>query len=303
MLYNNSFMPPQSSRIDITGQTLDLDNLKISRSSEVTSKQYIQKSGSGGIGITNKPTEVDDKPFILDLNLIQNQEEENGDYNYCIRQKIEFNDSEGIMVRFYTETCITVGQETNTSSSWSSWEKIPDNSILKYSGSIKCNEKTDIIEGSLIVGNNGMYSSIADSSTFDIVYPILSSTSYIAKGSTDAKSFIARIHDLSIDVAGISLTSNQPVYIKGTLSSTDTTFTKDTVSPITQDTSEANFQYIYLGMAYSTTEIYLSPTHQIYDNDGSSFGIRGGSGGGGSKVDVLTEDPVSPSVGYMWITL
>jgi len=69
----------------------------------------------------------------------------------------------------------------------------------------------------------------------------------------------------------LTMTVGDSVYIKGTLSGNN--FTPVSTTPLTQTVPTAydGYQYIYLGVAYSTTAMYLEEQHPIYMYFGSKF--------------------------------
>lgn len=98
---------------------------------------------------------------------------------------------------------------------------------------------------------------------FDITYPILYANGAISSGSTGTDNYDVRAIAITT-TQSLTLTAYKPVYIKGTL--TGTTFTTLGTTPLTQTvpTSADGYVYMLLGIAYSTSNIYLSLDHRIF---------------------------------------
>jgi hypothetical protein len=98
---------------------------------------------------------------------------------------------------------------------------------------------------------------------FDVRYPILYANADIASGSTGNNNY--DVFAIAIATTqNLTLTAYKPVYIKGTLSGY--TFTTLGTAPLTQTipSSADGYVYILLGIAYSTTNIYLSLDHRMF---------------------------------------
>jgi len=123
--------------------------------------------------------------------------------------------------------------------------------------------KTILNAKHLAVGDSTGFHQLNTGESFDIDYPILYVNTKIDATKTGTDTYI--IMPMAIATTQtITLTSYKPVYIQGTLSGT--TFTPIDTSPITQviPTSEDGYAYIYLGQAYSTTNLYLLADHPVY---------------------------------------
>lgn len=132
----------------------------------------------------------------------------------------------------------------------------------RYAGNI-CAPDTDIVARNIIVGNNGVYQHLKSGKSFDINIPILYAGSNITASKTGTNNYIS-INCLITTTQNITLTTFNPVYIKGTLSGTS--FTPISTAPLTQTvpTTEDGYQYILLGTASSTNYMYLLPEHPIF---------------------------------------
>ena len=169
---------------------------------------------------------------------------------------------------------------------------------LRHSGDIKCNATTAITAKELIVASDGLYYPLKTGIAFDITQPILFAEVNIAVNDTSRWTYVSTYASIT-ETQTITLTEFKPVYIKGTLSGS--LFTPISNEPITQTipTTDDGYQFILLGNAYDTTNLYLLPEHPIFQYKNGKFQLYGGSGG--SQIDILTEDPVNPPNGYMWI--
>lgn len=93
------------NRVDITGQTLDINNLNLSTGSP-NIQLYICKTVGGSANISNIP--ISNTNFILNVELIRY----NGSSDYCTRQSFTDTSVKNTYIRF----CI--------SGTWSSWSQI-----------------------------------------------------------------------------------------------------------------------------------------------------------------------------------
>ena len=142
--------------------------------------------------------------------------------------------------------------------------------ILKYQRAIKCGT-TAIVAGNIIVGNNGLYQHLKLGNAFDITYPILYACSAISSSNTGTNNFVYYPFTITT-TQSITLTSYEPIFIKGNLNGT--IFTPISTAPLTQTvpTSADGYEYILLGVADSTTTIYLLSEHPIFAYKGGAFG-------------------------------
>ena len=140
----------------------------------------------------------------------------------------------------------------------------------KYSQAIKC-DTTAITAGNIIVGNGGAFKHLKAGTAFDVTYPILYAASDISASATGTNNYII-IPFAVTTTQSITLTTYKPVFIKGSLSGT--TFTPISTAPLTQTvpTSADGYEYILLGVAYNTTDMYLLPDHPIFAFKGGAFG-------------------------------
>lgn len=142
---------------------------------------------------------------------------------------------------------------------------------LRYSCAVKCGS-TAIVAGNLIVGNNGVYQHLKLGQAFDITYPILYATQAIAANGTNTQTHKA-IPMTITTTQSITLTAYKPVYIKGKLSGT--MFKPISTAPLTQSvpTSVDGYQYILVGLAYSSTQMMLGVENLVYEYKNGTFGL------------------------------
>lgn len=142
---------------------------------------------------------------------------------------------------------------------------------IRYSFPVKCGA-TAIVANNLIVGKDGAYTHLKLGQAFDITYPILVAAQAIAVDGTNNQTYKALPMTITTTQA-ITLTPYEPVYIKGKLSGT--IFTPVSTAPLTQEvpTSDDGYQYIKLGLAYSTTQLMLDAHNPIYEYRDNSFKI------------------------------
>lgn len=163
-----------------------------------------------------------------------------------------------------------------------------------YKVSIKAGA-TAIVKSNLIVASptDGTYTHLKLGNAFDITSPILWADAAISAGATGTNTYIA-IPMTITTTQSLTLTIYEPLFIKGTLNGT--VFTPVSTTPLTQTipTEEDNFQYIYLGRAYSTTAFYLEPYHPVYEFINGKF-MRQGSG---IKVPEYTIIETTTTQGY-----
>ena len=138
----------------------------------------------------------------------------------------------------------------------------------RYNAAIMCGSTAIVAKNIIVADSNGLYKHLKLGTTFDITYPILYANADISANTTGTNNYLI----LNIAIAttqSITLTAYQPVYIKGTLYGT--TFTPVSTTPLTQTLPDNgdNYQYMLLGVATSTTALYLKEDHIIYTyNDG-----------------------------------
>ena len=140
----------------------------------------------------------------------------------------------------------------------------------RFNAAIKCGT-TAIVAANIIVGKDGVYHHLKDGTAFDISYPILYANGAIAANATGTNNY--DILNFTVTTTqSITLTAYKPVYIKGTLSGS--IFTPDSTAPLTQTipTSADGKYYIFLGVATSTTAIYLTERHEIFAYKNGKFG-------------------------------
>lgn len=119
----------------------------------------------------------------------------------------------------------------------------------------------------IVASSNGLYKNLKSGTAFDLRYPILYSTAAIAAGANSTANtsgvYLATYFTVT-STQTITLTFNDPVYIKGNLSGT--LFTPISTTPLVQalPSTEDGYEYIYLGMAYSASAIFLYPSHPVF---------------------------------------
>ena len=156
----------------------------------------------------------------------------------------------------------------------SRWEFIGDLDTnnydrIRYNGAIKAGTAA-IVAGNIIVGKNGVYQHLKSGASFDLSYPILYAGSAIAAKATGTNNYVSIPFNRGTTQA-LTLTSYRPVYIKGKLNKT--IFTPVSTAPLTQTvpTKEDGYQYVLLGTAYSTTNIFLMSEHPVYQYYNGGF--------------------------------
>ena len=139
----------------------------------------------------------------------------------------------------------------------------------RYSKSIKAGS-TSITAYNIIVGKDGTYTHLKLGNVFDISYPILYAASSISSSATGTNNYLAIPFSVNT-TQSITLTAYKPVYIKGKLSGA--LFTPVSTTPLTQTvpTSADGYQYILLGTAYSSSEVYLLNEHPIFQYHNGAF--------------------------------
>ena len=140
----------------------------------------------------------------------------------------------------------------------------------RFNVSIKISSAVDCKNANIIVGKDGVYTHLKQGTPFDITYPILYLNEDKAKNGTTTNTYDC-INFTITTTQSITLTQYLPVYIKGTLSGT--IFTPFSTTPLTQTvpTSEDGYTYIELGIASSTTSVYLEHRHRIFAYKHNAF--------------------------------
>ena len=121
---------------------------------------------------------------------------------------------------------------------------------------------TALTAGNIIVGINGVFHHLKEGTAFDITYPILYLNAGVAANGTQSNVYDCLNFTITT-TQSITLTQFLPVYIKGTLNGT--TFTPVSTTPLTQTvpTSYDGYTYIELGIASSTTAVYMEHRHKM----------------------------------------
>ena len=139
----------------------------------------------------------------------------------------------------------------------------------RYNKPIKAGS-TSISAYNIIVGKDGTYTHLKLGNAFDISYPILYAASSISSSATGTNNYLAIPFSVNT-TQSITLTAYKPVYIKGKLSGA--LFTPVSTTPLTQTvpTSADGYQYILLGTACSSSEVYLLNEHPIFQYHNGAF--------------------------------
>ena len=118
------------------------------------------------------------------------------------------------------------------------------------------------------------------------------STTTVSSGSRPSSSVLWQEYTLNIGYSfnttgsAPTLTSYKPVYLKCSPQSAGGAKISSTPYVQTLPSSADNHIYIYLGMAYSATNIELSMVHPVYYHDGTSIKLwTGGESSSGGAVD------------------
>lgn len=150
---------------------------------------------------------------------------------------------------------------SNTYTGW--WTTVDSNTYDRIRYSVVIKAQSAIVANNIIVGTSSGYKHLKVGTAFDISYPILFADSAISANATGNNNYIAVPVTIST-TQSLTMTAYKPVYIKGKLSGT--TFTPVSATPLTQTvpTSEDGYQYILLGTANSSTQLYMSSEHPIY---------------------------------------
>lgn len=150
---------------------------------------------------------------------------------------------------------------TSSYTGW--WTTVDSNTYDRIRYSVVIKAQSAIVANNIIVGTSSGYKHLKVGTAFDISYPILFAGSAISANATGNNNYIAVPVTIST-TQSLTMTAYKPVYIKGKLSGT--TFTPVSATPLTQTvpTSEDGYQYILLGTANSSTQLYMSSEHPIY---------------------------------------
>ena len=121
---------------------------------------------------------------------------------------------------------------------------------------------TALVAGNIIVGINGVFHHLKEGTAFDITYPILYLNANVSANGTHNNVYDCLNFTITT-TQSITLTQFLPVYIKGTLNGT--TFTPVSTTPLTQTVPTAYDGYVYieLGIASSTTSVYMEHRHKM----------------------------------------
>ena len=126
---------------------------------------------------------------------------------------------------------------------------------------------TDVDE-IIVAGTDGLYVPLNSGNAFDIKRPIFIEGTATAAGGTSTNNYYVTFANVA-KTQDMTLTPQESIYIKGHLSGT--TFTPVSTTPLTQTepTTDDGYQYIFLGIAYASTSLWVSYDHPVYAyNDG-----------------------------------
>lgn len=162
-----------------------------------------------------------------------------------------------------------------------------DNALIntKYNGPVNVGAAVTanrlIMNTTTAANTAASYKMVTKNTAYNIESPILYSATALSTGNIAlANHTCYLIGNVNITGQGgaSSLTVNNPVFLKGTLSgSTFTTVNDATFITQTQPTSSDNYHYIFLGTATSTTNVMLQAEHPLYMFIGGSFHRLGSS--------------------------
>lgn len=126
----------------------------------------------------------------------------------------------------------------------------------------------------MVAGTDGLYIPLNSGNAFDIKRPIFNEGTATDAGGTSTNNYYATTVAVS-KTQDMTLTPQEPIYIKGHLS--DTTFTPVSTTPLTQTepTTADGYQYMFLGVAYSETSFWLSYDHPVYEYVSGVFSLLG----------------------------
>lgn len=124
-----------------------------------------------------------------------------------------------------------------------------------------------IVAGNIICADfDGLYSHLKSGASFRTDMPILYAGSAVNANANLTGAYMI-IPFAITTTQSLTLIPNRPVWIKGQVyNNMDRTMFSPVSSPVTQDvpTTRDGYQYMLLGVAYSTTGMYLLPEHPIY---------------------------------------
>ena len=144
--------------------------------------------------------------------------------------------------------------------------------VTTYAPIVHCGS-TAIDFGKIIVaGTDGMYKHLSSGTAFDMQRPIFRSACAISANSWGGNNQVYTNFDLRA-TQSITLIKGEAIYIKGHLNGT--VFTPISTAPLTQTipTSADGCQYIYLGVAYSSSHMWLDANHPIYQFRDGKFAL------------------------------
>lgn len=115
----------------------------------------------------------------------------------------------------------------------------------------------------MVAGTDGLYVPLNSGRAFDIRRPIFEEGTTTAAGGISKNNYYSA-GILVSNVQDMTLTPQQLIYIRGTLSGT--TFTPISTEPLVQAMIQGDtHQYMFLGVAKSATVFWLSYEHPIYE--------------------------------------
>lgn len=176
----------------------------------------------------------------------------------------------GNVIHFLYRENVTIGNATVDRGFWAD-ANYDSNTYdrLRYNQNVTA-DSSGYTAVNIIVGNNGRYHNLKTGGAFDVSYPILYAASTIGANASGNNNYLC-LPFTSTTTQNSTWVAGKPVYIKGKLNKT--LFTPINSTPLTQTipATEDGYQYILLGNAYSTTGIYLTYDHGIYQYYDNGF--------------------------------
>lgn len=138
---------------------------------------------------------------------------------------------------------------------------------VKYSATIQAGEA--LTKSTLIVGKQGKYYPLTKKESFNITYPILYLAEAVAADATSSN--VYGVIPFAIATTQTMTLVRGPVYVQGNL--VGEMFTPMSTTPLTQTipTTADGYQYLLIGYAYNSTNIYLIPQHPIFAYENGKF--------------------------------
>lgn len=178
-----------------------------------------------------------------------------------------------VYLTYYSAGSISINGTATTTDRWIGNEYWNGNTYDRTYINTTFKAASATTAGVLLCGNSSGYKDLAKGAAFSIAYPILYCATAMAAGGTRSDGYIQIPMNCTKTNGNTSpaFTAYSMVFLKGAISGN--TFTVDSTTMFTQTapTSADGKYYMALGIAGNATNIFLQPSHPIFEYKNGSW--------------------------------